>query len=108
MKMHVLVRGHGCAIQSGGLVVPPSEGSFNFLVDAGANRFHDLRVDHVALGVDGDLDHNIPYEIARKVGAIDLRLGIHRKRDVDFMAGDGAVNDYAERRAGFGIDAGFF
>jgi len=106
--MYVLVRGHGCAIQSGRLIVPPPEGGFNFFVDVMADGFHDLRVDHIALRVDGDLDNYIAHEVARKVGAINLRLGKNRKRDVDFMAADGTVNNRAERRAGFGIDSCFF
>ncbi len=106
--MHVLVRGYGCAIQSGGLVVTPPERCFNFFVDVRADGFYDLRVDHVALRVDGDLDDDVSDKVAGKVGAIDLRFGINGKRDVNFMSGDGAVNNGAERRAGFGIDARFF
>ena len=92
--MHIVVGGYGRAIQRGRLIMPAAEGGFDFFVDSMADSLHDFGFDYVALRIDGDLDDNVADEVARKLGAIDGRIGIDgREGDVHFMADDGSVDD---------------
>ena len=59
MKMNVMVRSHGGAIQSRRLVVPAPQRGFNFFVDPMPDGLHDLGFDDIAFGVDRNLDHHI-------------------------------------------------
>ena len=93
MEVHVYVRRHRRAIKRGWLEVPLANCGFDLLVDAVADGLHDFRFYDVALGIDGHHDHDVADQIARQLGAGDGRIGMdHRIGDMNFMAGNGAVN----------------
>jgi hypothetical protein len=86
------------------LVAPAAKRGFNLFVDPVADRLHNFRLDHVSLGVDGDLDDYISLQVVGKCSAVHGRIGIYdRIGDVDFMPGDRSVNHRAQRRSGAGI-----
>ena len=63
--MHVVVRSDRRAVERRRLVVPSPKRGLNFFVNPVANRLHDLGLDDLALGVDRDLDYDVPNEITR-------------------------------------------
>jgi len=104
MKVHVVVRGDGRAVESSGLIVPAAERGFDFFGDVAVDGLHDFCLDDVALGVDRNLNDDVADEVAGQGVAIDGRIGIDDgKSNVDFVAEDGAVDDAAEGGAGLGI-----
>ena len=104
MKMYVVVRSDGRAVERGRLITPAAKRGLDLFVDPVADRMHDFRLDHVSLGVDGDFDDYISLQVAGKFGAVHGRIWIYdRIRDVDFMSGNWSVNHRAQRRSGAGI-----
>ena len=102
--MHIVVRGDGRTVQRRRLIVPPPQGSLNFLCNPVVNRLHDLCFNHVAFGVDRDLDYNIPDQIARQLGTVHGRIRIHHRiRDVYFVARDRTVDNHTKRRPRLGV-----
>jgi hypothetical protein len=104
MEVHVVPRGHGRAIERGGLVMPTAESCFDLLVNAVADRLHDLGLNHVALSVNGDLDDDVASQLAGKLGAIDGRVGINnRVGDVNLVSGNRAFKNRAQRGTGLRV-----
>lgn len=109
MEVYILTRGDGSSVERGRPVVPATKSGFDLFVDAVTNGLQKLGFDHIALGVDGHLDDDISDYVARKCGAVDRWIGVDdRIRDVDFVAGDRAVNHGSERRPGLGVLAASF
>ena len=93
MEVYIVPGGDGRAIEGGRLVVPPAQGGLDLFVDSVADRLHNPGLDDVALGVNRHLDDDVAHQVSRKLGAVHGRIGIHgRIRDVDFVAGNRAVN----------------
>jgi hypothetical protein len=104
MKVDVMPRSDGGAVERGRLVVPLAQGGFDLLVDAVSDGLNDLGFDDISFRVDGNRDHHVAYQVARERGAIDRRVRIDGWiGNVNFMAGDGSVNEGAKRRASMGV-----
>src|SRR5271155_1847726 len=92
VEVYVVPRGDGRAIECGWLVVPAAQSGLDFLVDAMADRLHDLGFYDVALLVDCYLDDHVADQVAREFGAVDGRIRIYdRIGNMHFVAGDWAV-----------------
>lgn len=103
--MYVVMRGDGRAVQGRGLVVPAPEGGLDFFVDAMPDGLDNPGVDHIALGINGDFDDDVAGKVARKLSTVNRRIGVNDGIGyMDFMAGNWAVDDCAERRSGLGGD----
>ena len=99
--MNVVPGGNGSAVESGWLVVPAAQRGFDLLVDAVADGLHDLGFNDGAIRINRHLNDDIPNQVVRQVGAVDGRIGIDgRIGYVDFISGDGAVDQGSKRRSG--------
>jgi len=101
VEVHVVARGYWGAVKGGGLVMPAAKRGFDFFINAVADSLQDFCFDYIALRVDRDFDDHVTHQIFRKLVAVNRRIwkngGIG---DMDFMTGDGPVDQGAEWRAG--------
>jgi len=104
VEVYILTRGDGSSIERGWPVVPAAKSGFDLFVDAVSDGLQKLGFNHIARGVDGHFNDDIADNVMRKRRAVDRRIRIDdRIRDVDFVAGDRAVNHGSERRSGLGV-----
>src|SRR5713101_3910828 len=106
MEMHVVPGADWRAVERGRLVVPAAKGGLDLFVDPVADRLHNFGFDNVALGVDRDFNNDVALQVPGKLGSLYGRIWVHdRISDMDFMAGDRAINHgySAQRRSGAGI-----
>jgi hypothetical protein len=104
VEVHVVPRGDRGTIQRGGLVVPPPQSSLDLFINAVADCLDNFRLDHIALRVDRHFNHHIAHQIAWQAGTVYRRVRVNsRICDVDFVAGNRAINHCPKRRPGMGV-----